>query len=252
MYETTGQAKAYEYLYHITGKNPLTLDQILVLHRLFYQEIDEKQAGVLRDKTVFISRSNYPVSAPGDLSREMNAFVAGFNKTEGTIHPVKFAALVHQKFVFIHPFIDGNGRVARLLMNLALLRSGFTIAVIYPVLRQEYNACLERAHENTDDFFSFIARSVIETEKELLRLIEGSVSEFPDAVYSAGSERINERINTVYSIISEHPGINTNVITELYGKSIAAVNCEIAKLKTAGRIEFRGAKKNGGYFSVRE
>ncbi|HJJ28181.1 MAG TPA: Fic family protein [Methanocorpusculum sp.] len=285
MYETIGHAKAYEYLYQIAGKNPLTLDHILMLHRLFYQNIDSAHAGVFRKKAVFISGSSYPVCSPKDLSSRMKTFVAWFNKTEGTIHPVEFAALVHQKFVFIHPFIDGNGRVSRLLMNLALLRSGFTIAVISPVLRQEYNACLERAHENPEDFCLFIARSVIETEKELLRLIEGSVSEFPGIEYTVSKDisgdgisgatpgaedrindggdrlsdrinkagdRINDRLQQIYSIITEHPGINANGISELCNKSIATINRDIAKLKGAGKIEFRGAKKNGGYYSVIE
>ena len=68
----------------------------------------------------------------------MDEFIVWFNEFEHKLHPVEFAALVHLKFVFIHPFIDGNGRVARLLMNLALLRQGYTIAVISPIMRGEY------------------------------------------------------------------------------------------------------------------
>jgi len=59
--------------------------------------------------------------------------------------------------VFIHPFVDGNGRVARLIMNLCLLRAGYTIAIIPPILRGEYISRLEKAHENDSDFVRFIA-----------------------------------------------------------------------------------------------
>lgn len=60
---------------------------------------------------------------------------------------VEFAAKVHQKFVFIHPFVDGNGGFARLIMNLALLRGEYTIAII-PAIRLEYIAALEIAHKD--------------------------------------------------------------------------------------------------------
>jgi Fic family protein len=86
-------------------------------------------------------------------------------------HPVKFAAQLHKRFVFIHPFIDGNGRISRLLMNTALIQDGYMLAVIPPVLRQEYNSLLERAHKNDRSFMDFIAERVYETQKEIMRLL---------------------------------------------------------------------------------
>ncbi len=85
-------------------------------------------------------------------------------------HPVKAAALAHKEFVFIHPFIDGNGRVARLLMNLVFLQEKYAIAIIPPITRSEYIAFLEQAHANDQDFIDFIARMVRETQKDYLRL----------------------------------------------------------------------------------
>ena len=70
------------------------------------------------------------------------------------------------------PFVDGNGRVARLLMNLCLLRQGYTMAIIPPVLRGEYIALLEKAHVDDADFVQFIAERVEETQKDLLRLLK--------------------------------------------------------------------------------
>lgn len=171
IYEAVGHAKAYEYLYSIAEKQPLTLEHILTLHKLFYNQIDENNAGKLRDSRVFISGSRYPLPTPEKLESLMNDFVDWFNSNESVLHPVEFAATVHLKFVFIHPFIDGNGRVARLLMNLALLRNGYTITVIPPVLRREYIESLETAHKDSEQFFVFIAGRVVETEKELLRLL---------------------------------------------------------------------------------
>jgi Fic family protein len=84
---------------------------------------------------------------------------------------VKFAAQLHRRFVFIHPFIDGNGRLSRLLMNTALIQDGYMLAVIPPVLRQEYISLLERAHRDDRPFMDFIAARVLESEKEIMRLL---------------------------------------------------------------------------------
>lgn len=79
---------------------------------------------------------------------------------------------MHKEFVFIHPFVDGNGRVARLLMNLILLQKSYCIAIIPPVLRGEYIQALEDAHTDDKKFIEFIARVVKETQKDYLRLLK--------------------------------------------------------------------------------
>ena len=85
---------------------------------------------------------------------------------------MEVAALAHKDFVFIHPFIDGNGRVSRLLMNLILLQDGYSIAIIPPVLRSEYVQALEKAHTDDKDFMDLIARMVRESQKDYLRLFK--------------------------------------------------------------------------------
>ncbi len=81
-----------------------------------------------------------------------------------------FAVRAHIQFGFIHPFIDGNGRFVRLLMNIILLQHGYTIAIIPPILRAEYIRALEKAHENDEDFIYLIASMVKETQQDYLRL----------------------------------------------------------------------------------
>jgi Fic family protein len=80
------------------------------------------------------------------------------------------AALAHKVLVFIHPFIDGNGRVSRLFMNLILLQEGFNIAIIPPAARAEYIQALEEAHEDDGRFIRLIAGAVKETQQDYLRL----------------------------------------------------------------------------------
>lgn len=86
------------------------------------------------------------------------------------LHPVEFAALLHKKFIFIHPFKDGNGRVARFLMNASLIQDGYLPVVISPILRREYISNLEKAHRDDSDFINFIEEREIESQKDILRL----------------------------------------------------------------------------------
>ncbi len=171
-YEATGHAKAYDRMWSLLdASKPLTESDILELHRLFYQQMDEHQAGAYRTQRVFITGSSYSTPAPEQVPGQMRAFVEWLNTGEGTLHPVALAAEAHKRFVFIHPFIDGNGRVARLLMNLCLLRHGYTLAIIPPILRLEYIQLLERAHKDGKPFEDFVAERVLETQKDILRML---------------------------------------------------------------------------------
>ena len=172
-YEATGHAKAYDAMFSMLKGKRITTEQILTLHRLFYSAVDEENAGRYRGQRVFISGSQYMPPAPEKVPAQMAEFVAWMAEEGEQLHPVAFAAQAHKRFVFIHPFIDGNGRVARLLMNLVLLRHGYTLAVIPPVLRGEYIALLEKAHTDDAPFEKFIAERVLETQKDLLRMLRG-------------------------------------------------------------------------------
>ncbi len=170
--EAIGHSDAYSYLYELVKNDEIATDDIKRLHHLFYFRIDEEKAGEYRKTHAFITGSKYPLPAPGqliDLMEELPIAIARFRKEK---HPVEAAALAHKEFVFIHPFVDGNGRVARLLMNLILLQEGFEIAIIPPILRSQYIGSLEKAHKEDADFLLFIAKMVQETQRDYLRLFE--------------------------------------------------------------------------------
>ena len=191
VYEATGHAKAYDFLYKLTNDEPVTEDDILKIHRLFYGEIDKENAGYWRKVRVFISGSRRVLPAPDAVPELMASFVKWMTANEGKMHPVEFAALVHQKFVYIHPFVDGNGRVARLLMNLTLLRAGWTLAIIPPICRHEYIATLDKAGRMPAPFMRFIRDRVCETQKELLRLMGQSIA-LDEGVKLQNDEGVNE------------------------------------------------------------
>jgi Fic family protein len=170
-FEALGHAEAYDFMFTLLRDRHITESDVLTMHRMFYKGIDEENAGRYRNVRVYITGSKYPVCDIGKIAEEMERFFAWADADRDTMHPIEFAARLHTRFVFIHPFIDGNGRLSRLLMNTALIQDGYMMAVIPPILRQEYISLLEQAHTDDRPFMDFIAERVLETEKDVMRLL---------------------------------------------------------------------------------
>ena len=170
LYEVTGHAKAYDWIWELSQAKSIALEDILELHKLLYGQINAACAGVYRTQDVIITGSEYPVTAWQDISSEMDALYRWMKTERGSLHPVIYAAELHRKFVYIHPFIDGNGRTARLIMNLVLLQDGYEITSIPPVLRSEYIGLLERGHKDPTPFNEFMVDRVAESQKDMMRL----------------------------------------------------------------------------------
>jgi Fic family protein len=84
---------------------------------------------------------------------------------------VLFAARLHKKLAQVHPFIDGNGRICRLSMNAILVQNGYPPAIVPPILRGDYIRALEKSWTNEQFLVEFIAGRVLETEKDLMRML---------------------------------------------------------------------------------
>ena len=224
---------------------------------------DSNMAGKFRDSQVVIGNIKTgklnlvppkPIEVPY-LIRELLDWV----NVQDDLNPIILAGIFHYEFVRIHPFVDGNGRVARLLMNLALLRAGWSLAIIPPIYRHEYIATLDKAGRTPAPFVRFIRDRVCETQKELLRLMGQSIAlddeDAGDRVNGRLDDRVNDRVNdgitkNILDTIVQRPGVRTNEIATHIGKSIPTVSRHIKILKDSGKIEFRGAPKNGGHFAI--
>ncbi len=171
-YETVGHGKAYNFMFTLVGGRHISTADIKTMHRLFYREIDEENAGVWRKEPVVVTGTDYVFPHPGELESRMEKLESWIARERSGYHPVTFASLLHLKFVNIHPFIDGNGRTGRLIMNLALIQDGYQLAIIPPVLRVEYNdaICHYQHKGKPEPFCDFIAGRVYETQKEIMRL----------------------------------------------------------------------------------
>lgn len=171
-YEALGHAKSYDYMFAIIQNRSITENDVLTMHKLFYEQIDAESAGVYRTSKVIITGSKYPVCHPSEIQSKMDQMFHWIQTKRSQYHPVEFAAQLHLRFVTIHPFVDGNGRIARLLMNTSLLQDRYMITIIPPILRQEYIELLEESHSSPDGFIAFIMRRVVETQKEVMRLLQ--------------------------------------------------------------------------------
>ena len=173
--EVIGQANAYDLLFDIAqNEKDITEQTILKLHHMLYNNIDEAKSGKYRDCNVLITGSEYELPKHDKLSELMQEFCAEIPVKKENLHPVEFSAWLHERLVSIHPFIDGNGRTARLIMNLALLQAGYNIITIPPVVRNDYIFGLQEAQlkDNIQPFTNFISEMVLEAQKEYLRIIE--------------------------------------------------------------------------------
>ena len=171
--ETVGHADAYNKLFELVKANSISEKDIKCLHKLFYSKIDFENAGCYRQTPVIVTGADVEFPRPDVLNKEMQKFVAILPEIKKESHAVKYAAMVHALFVNIHPFIDGNGRVARLLMNLALLQTGYNITIIPPIVRADYIRALQASnHNNFEPFINFISEMVFESQKEYLKIIE--------------------------------------------------------------------------------
>lgn len=174
-YEATGHSDAFSHMDALATGTTITEEDIKKLHALFYHRIREDDAGVYRKEQAIITGSQYPLPAPDAIPGMMRELIKNLPHLKQDSHPVIYAATLHKEFVFIHPFVDGNGRVARLLMNVALVQAGYIIAIIPPLRRAEYINALEKAHKNDSDFIRLIASCVYETQKDLLRMANGKI-----------------------------------------------------------------------------
>jgi len=171
-FEAIGHSEAFDLLNKLADSNNITEEDILGLHRLFYFRIDEHSAGKYRERNVIITGTDFTPPAPADIPNAMQEFLGKLPSLR-QLHPVEYAAMLHLTLVTIHPFIDGNGRTARLLMNLALLQAGFPITIIPPIIRGDYISALRDSNKGDNrPFINFISCCVWESQKEYLRLLE--------------------------------------------------------------------------------
>jgi Fic family protein len=173
--EAKNHKEALEYLYELVDRNRrATLSEQLIrsFHHIVMRDIDREWAGTYRNSSVIIGGSDHKPPDAWEVPPMMRDLIRWMGKNSRKLHPIELAALTHHRLAAIHPFFDGNGRTARLAMNLVLMRSGFPLAIVLKHDRKKYYRVLARA--DTKDFaplIRFIAQSVERSLDIYLKLL---------------------------------------------------------------------------------
>ena len=156
----------------VKTENPINEWNIKSIHQLILKGIDNDNAGQYRKENVIIKGA---VHIPPDylqLPELMEKLIINYN-TWNKYHPIIKAAILHGELVKIHPFVDGNGRTSRLLMNLDLMNSGYLPVIIKKESRLKYYEALDKAHTtgNYTDFVKLVTELEMEMLKKYLELV---------------------------------------------------------------------------------
>lgn len=164
-FEAINHRNAIYYVEDIIRKEePFSEWQICNIHQLILKNIDDDNAGRYHQQNVLISGATTTPPNYTLLNDKMAQLVDWYNIDAYKLHPIERAAKVHADFVGIHPFIDGNGRTSRLLMNLELLKAGYPPCVITVENRLAYYEALDQwmAYGKIEAFIQLVSDAVLE------------------------------------------------------------------------------------------
>ncbi len=157
IYEIINHRDAFDHI--LSCKENISRELILELHALVMKETLGgdlvSQIGRYRMVQVFIRGVEWMPPTPEDVPQDMKELLCWYTRNKQTLHPLVLASYFHIGFETIHPFVDGNGRVGRLLMNFILQRNGFPMVNIPNRRKLEYYRCLEKA-QNDGDLCPFV------------------------------------------------------------------------------------------------
>ncbi|UCS93038.1 Fic family protein [Echinicola marina] len=174
--EAINHAEAVDYLEQlVVDKVDLYKRSLLDLHYLILKGIDKDNAGKFRTVPVRISGSKHIPPQPYLINKMMEDYFLHYQNQKKLLHPVLLAAELHERLVSIHPFVDGNGRSSRLIMNLILVSNGYTIANLKGdnASRMGYYRALEAVQVNNDPvpFYHLVADAVLESLEQHLEMV---------------------------------------------------------------------------------
>lgn len=167
------EAEAHKDLFFeiVKSKNDLALHEVLEWHWKLFNTTKGEMAGKIRKYQVAIRGSKFMPPSPVEIHPMLTEFFQWYNKNKNKIHPVELAAIAHLKFVTIHPFGDGNGRISRLIINFILNRKKYPMLNIPYEGRKSYYNALERSNMKNEDriFLQWFVKRYIREYKRYLK-----------------------------------------------------------------------------------
>ncbi len=169
IYETTNHMKAYENM--INTKKDFSMDLVLDWHKTLFEQTNLEIAGKIRDNDVFIVGSEYTPPNHELVDGLLKNLFKWYNNEKETLDPTLLSCLFHFRFVSIHPFNDGNGRMSRLAMNFILYRKKMPMYDISYKIRASYFFALERANMKNNEihFIQFFYKNYLKDNQKYLK-----------------------------------------------------------------------------------
>ena len=176
-FEVINHGEAIQYVKDLVDRKiELSENVVKSIHQLVLRNIDDENAGRYRTINVGISGSKHNPPNFIAVPDKMEQLIQWYQQKKDHLHPVELAAKLHFQFVYIHPFTDGNGRTARLLMNLVLMSYGFPPAIVKAEsgVRLQYYETLEEASvkDNLNPFIHLIAGCVEESLEKYISVVK--------------------------------------------------------------------------------
>ena len=189
VFETKNLAQVYGYIKKTASQQPLTIDMILLLHKMLLTNIRDEVAGRFRKEGEMVRVGNH-IGLPSEFIHiRIQELLTHYNSeiTTPFIHNI---AQLHAEFESIHPFVDGNGRIGRVLNNYLLIREGFPPIIVRNKEKETYYSAL-RSYDDSRNF------------KLMIRIVELAVLEslYKRLAYLNGREIIP---------LSQYAGISQN------------------------------------------
>ncbi len=163
--EAKNMKECIEFIFDYKGE----IDEAMVL-KLHKIEMEGVLPDAGRYRSVNVRVGNYLPPVFGEVPEKMAKFFRWYARAKETLHPFELAGLVHLKFVKIHPFRDGNGRISRLLMNFVLLKSGYPLLNIFDSEKMLYYLTLKKVDYTRKDksFITYLFQVYASQYKEFI------------------------------------------------------------------------------------
>lgn len=158
--ETINGRECLEYIRGYKGNFGKKI--LLKVHGTLTKNTGCRLFGVLRDSGVKISGSEWTPPGPDAVEKEIKETIAWWNNNQNTLHPVELAGVLHNQLVRTHPFTDGNGRTARVLMNWTLHKKGYPMFTVENKEKKRYYEAIEEGDKGDDAaFIKYLAETLI-------------------------------------------------------------------------------------------
>lgn len=173
-FEVIGGNAGYDYLFSLlTINSRINSSVIREFHKLCTMGQEDVTPGKYRTHNVMITRLEKKLPNWQKVPELMDIFDTWLEQNKET-NPILFASIAHARLVSIHPFADGNGRTARLLLNAILIKDGYLPVCVAPINRMDYITSLRTYNmgkRSVNDFVEVIAKIELQTQKDYMRLM---------------------------------------------------------------------------------